>query len=82
MRAENAGRFRTPRLRNVELTGPYLHEGSATTIGDAVHRHSSTSNLSDKQVAQVTAFLISLTDRHFATSPRFALPESACGEQL
>jgi cytochrome c peroxidase len=30
------GAFRTPSLRNVELTAPYFHDGSAATLGDVV----------------------------------------------
>ncbi|MEM9378964.1 MAG: cytochrome c peroxidase [Planctomycetota bacterium] len=33
---EDQGRFRTPTLRNVALTAPYFHDGSATTLGEAV----------------------------------------------
>lgn len=32
-------KFRTPPLRNVTLTGPYFHDGSATTLVDAVRQH-------------------------------------------
>jgi cytochrome c peroxidase len=30
------GAYRTPSLRNVELTAPYFHDGSAETLGDVV----------------------------------------------
>jgi len=30
------GRFRAPTLRNIELTGPYFHDGSAATLEDAL----------------------------------------------
>ena len=30
------GRFKTPTLRNVELTAPYMHDGSIRTLEDAV----------------------------------------------
>ncbi|MGB3069759.1 MAG: MbnH family di-heme enzyme [Ottowia sp.] len=30
--AEDMGKFRAPSLRNVELTAPYLHDGSAATL--------------------------------------------------
>jgi cytochrome c peroxidase len=30
------GKFRTPSLRNVELTAPYMHDGSINTLEDAV----------------------------------------------
>jgi len=31
--------FRTPPLRNVELTGPYMHNGAYTTLEAAVRHH-------------------------------------------
>jgi len=34
--AEDFGRFRTPTLRNVALTAPYFHDGSAATLADVV----------------------------------------------
>jgi len=33
---EDMGRFRTPTLRNVELTGPYYHDGSGATLADVI----------------------------------------------
>lgn len=30
------GRFRAPTLRNIALTGPYLHDGSAATLDDVI----------------------------------------------
>lgn len=32
-------KFRTPPLRNVTLTGPYFHDGEATTLSDAITQH-------------------------------------------
>ena len=32
------GRFRTPSLRNVALTAPYMHDGSVPTLAEAVER--------------------------------------------
>jgi cytochrome c peroxidase len=52
--------FRVPGLRNVALTAPYLHDGSAATLHEAaVHR----SRLSEEQIADVVAFLESLAAR-------------------
>jgi cytochrome c peroxidase len=33
---EDWGRFRTPTLRNVALTAPYFHDGSAATLADVI----------------------------------------------
>jgi len=34
------GRFRTPSLRNVAITAPYMHDGSVSTLEDAVKHYS------------------------------------------
>ncbi|UTH75225.1 methanobactin export MATE transporter MbnM [Chromobacterium sp. IIBBL 290-4] len=33
------GRFRSPSLRNVALTGPYMHDGSVETLEEAIRVH-------------------------------------------
>lgn len=35
-KSEDRGRFRTPPLRNVAETGPYMHDGSLATLDDVV----------------------------------------------
>ena len=35
-RAEDAGRFRTPALRNIAQTGPYMHNGTLKTLNEVV----------------------------------------------
>ena len=56
--------FRVPSLRNVELTAPYFHDGSAATLEDAVQvmaRYQLGWRFSDVEIAHVVAFLRSLT---------------------
>lgn len=77
-RAGDRHAFRTPSLRNVELTGPYLHDGSAATLAAAVAAHGR--RLAPADLQAVEDFLLSLTDRAFVEDPRFALPRSFCGE--
>jgi cytochrome c peroxidase len=36
LKPTDIGKFRTPGLRNVALTGPYMHDGSVATLRDAV----------------------------------------------
>ena len=76
------GRFRTPSLRNVALTAPYLHDGSAATLDEAIRRHrlGSGATASPDETSDLVAFLSSLTDRRFVTDPRYALPRTRCGE--
>lgn len=65
-------KFRTPSLRNVALTAPYMHDGSVATLEDAVdleiYYHSAESNqpliLTPQERADLIAFLDSLTSSH------------------
>jgi len=82
-RARDDGRFRTPGLRNVALTAPYLHDGSAPTVAAAIDRHIGIApRLGDREKAEIAAFLGSLTDRAFTGDRRLSLPQSACGVTL
>jgi cytochrome c peroxidase len=42
--ALDIGAFRTPSLRNVELTAPYFHDGSAATLADVVRYYNQGGN--------------------------------------
>jgi cytochrome c peroxidase len=56
--------WRVPSLRNIALTGPYFHNGSAKTLRDAVRIMAKTqfgNELSEEQLNNITAFLRSLT---------------------
>jgi cytochrome c peroxidase len=81
-KAQDAGRFRTPSLRNVALSSPYLHDGSAKTLADAVRRHERMSGLGEPDMADLVAFMDSLTDPAFVTDPKLALPKTRCGKPL
>ncbi|HEX5051314.1 MAG TPA: cytochrome c peroxidase [Planctomycetota bacterium] len=39
-RDEDRGKFRAPSLRNVELTGPYMHDGRFATLADVLQFYS------------------------------------------
>lgn len=91
----DAGRFRTPSLRNVAVTAPYMHDGSIPTLravlrnhyaraGRAVHAGRAPNPLrsefiagfeiSEAEIADVVAFLESLTDERFLRDRRHANP--------
>lgn len=84
-RTEDQGVFRTPSLRNIALTAPYWHDGHARTLADAIREHdlpcTTAGPLSDADIAQIAAFLETLTDRGFVTDKRFAYPDDACPVQ-
>ena len=56
--------FKVPSLRNVALTAPYFHDGSAATLATAVQlmaKYQLSRTLSDEQVESIVAFLETLT---------------------
>jgi len=69
-RPTDIGAFRTPSLRNVAVTSPYMHDGSIATLSDAVdheiyYRSLSTGhpiNLTQGERQAIVAFLETLTD--------------------
>jgi cytochrome c peroxidase len=84
---QDLGRFKSPSLRNVEVTGPYMHDGRFPTL-DAVidHYSSGGKNHPNKDVrvqpmhftaserAALVAFLKTLTDQEFLSDPKFSDP--------
>ena len=76
--AKDAGKFRTPSLRNIALTAPYMHDGSVRTLPEAIRRHEGV-NLDEAEMADMLAFMDALTDRAFVENQRFALPKTHCG---
>ncbi|MBL8572314.1 MAG: cytochrome C biogenesis protein CcsA, partial [Hyphomicrobiaceae bacterium] len=65
--------FKVPTLRNVEMTYPYFHDGEAATLTQAVDvmgRIQLGKKFTDKENAQIVAFLKSMT----GDQPDFKLP--------
>jgi len=59
--------FRVPSLRNVALTAPYFHNGSAETLNDAIKTMAQVQlgvALEDQEVDAIKAFLTSLTGEY------------------
>ena len=88
MRSKDAGFFRVPSLRNIAVTGPYMHDGSVETLaevlahyenGGAGHPSQSTLvqgfSLSEAERGEVLAFLKSLTDQSFLSDPNLLKPD-------
>ncbi len=56
--------FKVPSLRNVDVTAPYFHDGSASSLADAVRimgKYQLGKELSGEEVRLIVAFLHSLT---------------------
>lgn len=63
-KAEDRYRFRTSMLRNVEKTGPYFHDGSVSTLSEAVRVMAKVQldrEIDSQQIQSIVAFLTSLT---------------------
>jgi cytochrome c peroxidase len=77
----DVGKFKTPSLRNVALSAPYMHDGRFATLDQVlqnynkggIHRTDNTDqnikplNLSDADVSDIIEFLKTLTDNNFVT---------------
>jgi cytochrome c peroxidase len=66
-REEDRHFFKVPSLRNVAVTPPYLHDGSARTLEDAVRvmaRYQLGTDLDKADVVRITAFLRTLTGEY------------------
>ncbi|MCR9141636.1 MAG: cytochrome-c peroxidase [bacterium] len=66
-REEDRHKFKVPSLRNVELTPPYFHDGSAKTLQEAVRimgRYQLGVTLPPRDVDQIVLFLKTLTGEY------------------
>lgn len=83
---EDLSKFKVPTLRNVELTGPYMHDGSILTLEEVVKHYNSGGkvnkqknklirplNLSESEMVDLVAFLKTLTDKKFCNNKVFRL---------
>jgi cytochrome c peroxidase len=80
--AEPAALVRVPSLRNVATTPPYFHDGSASTLSQAVKTMGTAQLgrvLTDQQIAAIVAFLNTLTGsyRGQAVGPATGPPRAA-----
>ena len=76
--------FKTPTLRNIEVTAPYMHDGSLETLASVVEHYNRGGkdhpqkselihplHLSESEKKDLIAFLKSLTDKSFLENPLF-----------
>jgi cytochrome c peroxidase len=80
--------FKTPSLRNVALTGPYMHDGRYSTLYQCVDHYAHPENrvnqdplmplwgiaLNEQEKLDIVAFLNTLTDYEFINDQRFSDP--------
>jgi cytochrome c peroxidase len=81
--AHDRNLFRTPSLRNVGVTGPFMHDGSITNITGAIMAHTKTDggraapSVSEEEAGDIAGFLETLTDDAFISSRSFK-PADRC----
>ena len=82
---EDRAVFKIPSLRNIEVTGPYLHDGSIETLEEVIELYSTGGfehlnkselltapiNLNTLEQVQLLAFLKSLSDDSFLNDERW-----------
>lgn len=74
----DVGAFKTPTLRNIGITGPYMHDGSLTTLWDVMDHYNKGGvanpyldggmqrlGLTEPEIDDLVAFLFTLTDERF-----------------
>jgi cytochrome c peroxidase len=85
--SSDLGRFKTPTLRNVALTAPYMHNGRFKTLKEVIDfysdqvkftpftdplmNHEGGIELSETEKDDLVAFLYTLTDSTFISNPDF-----------
>jgi cytochrome c peroxidase len=84
------GKFKTPSLRNIELTGPYMHDGRFQTLLQCIEHYNTgfhyaanldvnlltaeKGRMTSSEMLAIEAFLKTLTDWEFIQNPAFADP--------
>lgn len=87
---DDVGKFKTPSLRNIEVTGPYMHDGRFSTLAEVIEHYNSgfaehpnldpliaehqRNRLTQEEKQALEDFLLTLTDHDFLTNPAFAAP--------
>lgn len=83
-------KFKVPTLRNIEFSYPYMHDGRFKKISDVLKHYSNgivqsptlspllskPVPLSNNDRADLTAFLLTLTDRHFLFNTYYSYPKN------
>lgn len=87
LKESDRGKFKVPTLRNIEVSGPYMHDGRFQTLDQVIDHYASGGNphpnksplirgfrISETEKQDLIAFLHALTDRSFLTNPAFSKP--------
>lgn len=87
--ADDSLKFKVPTLRNIEFSMPYMHDGRFKRLNDVLKHYTTNVQqsktlsphlqkqivLSSHEKVDLTAFLLTLTDRSFLFDKRFSYPK-------
>lgn len=86
-RDSDAGKFKTPSLRNIAVTAPYMHDGSVSTLEELLEHYNKGGMpnlnrdtlmrpllLTKQEKTDLLDFLHALTDEQMLNNPAFAKP--------
>ena len=81
---EDIGKFKVPSLRNIEITAPYMHNGSISTLEEVIEHYATGGknhfnkselitgfNITEEEKDNLVMFLKSLTDNNFTSNSFF-----------
>lgn len=84
LNAEDNGKFKTPTLRNIALSAPYMHDGSIETLEEVLDHFNSGGldhpvkdervrnlDLTNEEIQSLISFLGALTDNEFIVNSAF-----------
>ena len=85
----DCSKFKVPTLRNIEFSYPYMHDGRFKRLSDVLKHYTSGIHqsktlakpllnpivLSSNQKVDLTAFLLTLTDKAFLFNPNYSFPK-------
>jgi cytochrome c peroxidase len=88
LNAADLGLFKSPSLRNVEFTAPYMHDGRFDSLEKVIDHYSKDVkphpnvdgrlrrplNINEAEKGALVAFLKTLSDQKFITDPKFSDP--------
>ncbi len=83
-REEDADKFRTPSLRNVWITGPFMHDGSISSVSESILAHTLLNGrpapkVSEEEAGDMAMFLETLTDSTFGSNATLVRVVERCG---
>ncbi len=84
------GKFKTPSLRNIAVTPPYMHDGRFSTLQQVIEHYNTgfhyaanldpnlqnavKGRMSPQEISDLIAFLMTLTDTDFLSNPAYGHP--------